>query len=329
MLSQRINNKRPADRDSIDERGQKTARSELTVNSSCSTSAGTISTNAPADSLTTGTSAASGSTSNISPILESTQACIRTGSNTLVEHYNSPRNSPRNAASNGSALGGPGQHSNQTRPGNHGVAPDSPRAAARLQEKYGKPETGGLTDRHHPAVPELRLNTKESSVASNPATGDDDGGSVHQPRNRDSARSRASGRTSESSKRQPVKVGGLYDMLPPPDPEKDKEAGQRQKDKNSYASGEMKRACDPSKVMYSIGHIINTIGVIVENDAQRIHTGRLCRGLSGTDFICWTAAVRGTVGAFVLAQILVQILLGKKKSVTVAGPHSELLLWRQ
>lgn len=39
-------------------------------------------------------------------------------------------------------------------------------------------------------------------------------------------------------------------MLPPPDPEKDREAGQRQKDKNSYASGEMKRACDPSKVIF-------------------------------------------------------------------------------
>lgn len=53
------------------------------------------------------TTTASSSTANI---LENTQACIRLGSKVVVDHYSSPKNSPR--------------------------APDSPRAAAKLNEKY-------------------------------------------------------------------------------------------------------------------------------------------------------------------------------------------------
>ena len=56
-----------------------------------------------------------------------------------------------------------------------------------------------------------------------------------------------------SSTRRPSSGGGsgLYDFLPPPDPEKDEQAGKEMKEKHSYATGEMKKADQPSKVLCS------------------------------------------------------------------------------
>eukprot|EP00392_Amoebophrya_sp_AT5.2_P016648 g16926.t1 len=55
-----------------------------------------------------------------------------------------------------------------------------------------------------------------------------------------------------SSTRRPSSGGGsgLYDFLPPPDPEKDEQAGKEMKEKHSYATGEMKKADQPSKVIF-------------------------------------------------------------------------------
>ncbi|CAD7940123.1 unnamed protein product [Amoebophrya sp. A120] len=100
---------------------------------------------------------------------------------------------------------------------------------------------GGLPQEHEEVVPSQRL--EDAGVSSS---------SISKMKTTASAASSSSIAAAASRDMTPTTSSGssLYDLLPPPDPEKDEKCNTYMREKNWYASGEMKRIDQPSKVIF-------------------------------------------------------------------------------